>query len=471
MSRKRRNGKSEPERLDPKTAPSDSTEPGTTPLLDVQHLNCSIGDVQILSRVSFHLQRGEIIGLIGPNGSGKSTLLKCILGFLSSRSGSIRVLGDSLDELSHRRRAERISYVAQDGPGDLSFSAVEVVEMGSYRGIGRGVRSSDDDRALAEKALDYVGLRHIRHRHFNHLSGGERQLVLFARLLMQNTPVLLLDEPTSNLDIGHENTLLEMVEELTREGRGAVIAIHNLNLAAEYCSRLILLDGGRVVSQGDPSEVLTREHIESAYSTRVMIGRNKSSGAPSVHPVRNYPQGGRKRFHIIGGAGSGINITRLLIRRGIQFSAGIAHRLDSDAELWNSLDIPLVEIEPFSEIDDESFSRAKALCREADYTVLCSFPVGRGNLRNLELASHASRLIIMDDSIPETESTLRKPEIFTERRSTAPDGIAASGWSGVRTFHDPRGEALFRKLKQEAVIMNYSRLSRFLDSQDDGGFL
>lgn len=442
------------------------------PLLDIHGLSCSIGDAQILSEISFRLNRGEIIGLIGPNGSGKSTLLKCILGFLNTGAGSIRILGDSLEELSNRSRAGRISYVAQDGPGDLSFSALEVVEMGAYRGIGRGGRSSADDRALAEKALDYVGLRHIRNRHFNHLSGGEGQLVLFARLLMQNTPVLLLDEPTSNLDIGHENTLLEMVEELTREGRGAVIAIHNLNLAAEYCSRLILLDRGGIVSQGDPAEVLTREHIESAYSTRVMIGRNKSSGAPSVHPVRNYPQGGRKSFHIIGGAGSGINITRLLIRRGIQFTAGIAHRLDSDAELWNSLEIPMVEIEPFSEIDDDSFSRAEKLCREADYTILCSFPVGRGNLRNLELAARASRLIIMDNSVPSShELAGQSSDPRGAIRGEDSAGFSTQGWSSVRSFHDPRGEGLFSIARRKGIIMNFSRLSQFLDSHEDARFL
>jgi iron complex transport system ATP-binding protein len=365
-------------------------------LLEARDLGCTLQGTEILSGIELQLKPGEVVGLIGPNGAGKSTLLKCLMGYYPLE-GRVLVRGEELDRMSGARRAEQISYVSQQGPDQLSFTTLEVVEMGAYGQIGLFGRSRYDDREQALRSLEYVGMRAFASRSFATLSGGERQLVLFARLLLQDAPILLLDEPTSNLDIGHEQTVLDMVDELRSEGKSSIIAIHNLNLAAEYCDRLILLDGGRVTASGSPEEVLTAGNLESAYRTRLSIGRNQDSGSLAVTPLRAFKAAGGARVHIIGGAGSGVNLTRSLLRAGYRVSGGIAHRLDSDARLWEALGIDAVFVDAFDEIDDGSFALAGELIARADWTVLTAFPLGRGNLRNIELADGAKRLIILED--------------------------------------------------------------------------
>jgi iron complex transport system ATP-binding protein len=365
------------------------------PLLDARGISYSVRGRSILNQVSLSLETGEVVGLIGPNGAGKSTLLKCLMGFLPFE-GDVLLSGEDLHQLNHQERARRISYVSQQGPEQLSFTSLEVVEMGGYGQSGLFGRSRYDDCDQALRSLEYVGMAGAAGQNFATLSGGERQLVLFARVLLQDAPVLLLDEPTSNLDIGHERTVLEMLDELRREGKAAIIAIHNLNLAAEYCDRLVLLDDGEVRASGLPEEVIDQDLLEQAYRTRINIERSPATGSLAVTPLRKYPRQEGAGVHIIGGAGSGVNLTRMLLRAGFYVTGGVAHRLDSDARLWDALGIEMVAVDAFDEIDDDAHRRAGELIDRADWTVLADFPIGRGNLRNLELASRASRLIIMD---------------------------------------------------------------------------
>lgn len=380
-------------------------------VLEVQSLSYGVDNHRILKAISFTLNRGEILGIIGPNGAGKSSLLKCLMGFheaegqiqfadQESPAGEESILPEmrKLSGLKGGERARLISYLSQQGPDQLSFSALEVAEMGAYAMNGLLGRSRYDARDQAMKALGYVGLAALAGRSFNSLSGGEQQMVLFARVLLQDTPILFLDEPTSSLDIGHEKTVLEMLEELSAEGKSSLVAIHNLNLASEFCHRLLLLKNGGVLALGRPDEVLTRDNLMQAYGTDVTISRNDSSGSISVLPLREFPRKSGLQVHIIGGAGSAVNITRLLIRGGYRVSGGVAHRLDSDARLWEALRLETVVVEAFSDIDEDSYRRAAELVHLADITVLAAFPVGRGNLRNLELAAQAERLVILDEA-------------------------------------------------------------------------
>ena len=379
-------------------------------LMEARGLSCSISGRQIIHNIDMDLHAGEVLGLIGPNGAGKSTLLKCLMGY-HNYGGMLQVQGRNLSELRGAERAELIAYISQQGPDQLSFSALEVVEMGCYGDLYMG--TVQDSLMRARAALDYVGLADLSGRPFNQLSGGEQQLVLFARVLAQDTPILLLDEPTANLDIGHEKTVLEMVTELGREGRAAVIAIHNLNMAAEFCDRLLLMEDGEIVRDAPPDEVLRREHIQRVYNTDVSVSRSPGSGSPQVHPLREFRQHRNIHVHVIGGAGQGVNITRFLMRSGFKVSGGVAHRLDSDTHLWESLKIPMVCVEAFSEIDDAAYEKARVLVGEADYTVLCSFPVGRANVKNLILAAEARQLLIVQDD----ERSFHSPgaaELFEE---------------------------------------------------------
>jgi len=370
---------------------------GTDAVLHAKRVDYRIGPAQLLSGVDLELRPSELHGLIGPNGAGKSTLLRNLIGYLKPTGGEVLVQGRPLRDYSARERAKRISYLSQHGPDQFPFPVVDVVEMGSYPVIGMGRSPGTAERESAMRALAYVGLEHLADRSFPSLSGGERQLVLFARVLVQESPIILLDEPTASLDIGHETTLLQMVRDLCAEGYSAIIALHNLNLAAEYCHRVTLMERGRVRAEGPPEAVLTRELVETAYRTTVHVGRNDATGSIAVSPV---PTGGTARgihVHVIGGAGGGVNITRFLHRNGFSVTGGVAHELDSDARLWKALGVPFVGVPAFSRIDEERFAEAAAMVDAADLVVLCAFPFGDGNARNLELAERAKRLIILDE--------------------------------------------------------------------------
>ncbi len=378
------------------------------------HYTIAEGNKSLLRSVHVQIQPGELIGLIGPNGAGKSTLMKILLGFLQPTDGVVSLDSHPLVKLSAKQRAQSIAYMGQQGPGAFPFTAVEIVEMGTYPVLGTGKQPGKTERAAAMDALNYVGMGDFAQRNFLTLSGGEKQLVLFARVLVQNTPYILLDEPTANLDLGHETQLLQMSRELCKEGKGIMIAMHNLNSAAEFCDRLILLDRGELVAQGTPREVLTQKRVEQYYHTHARVGINESTGSITVTPVPQIQTQQGFKVHIIGGAGSSVTLTRLFHLQGIPMTGGVAHELDSDAKLWKALGIPYLEVPAFSEITEDVYGKAKNFVDEADLVILCSFPFGRGNVGNLELASYAAlgnKLIILSTHTGTCERGFYLPHI------------------------------------------------------------
>ncbi|GAB6091177.1 ABC transporter ATP-binding protein [Spirochaeta dissipatitropha] len=368
-------------------------------LLEARGLTYSVRNhgrsTDIVSNIDLKIQGGELVGLIGPNGAGKSTLMRLLLGYLKPVSGSILINGQDLHSLKDRQRAAELSYMGQQSPLSFPFSTVEIVEMGAFPVLGLGRVPGKKERSAALEAMSYIGISRLADQNFMTLSGGEQQLALFARCLLQDSSILLLDEPTANLDLGHEAQLLSMARELCTEGKTVLAALHNLNCAAEYCDRLILMADGRIIVAGSPDEVLQGDILQQHYHTPVQIGRNESSGSISVTPASRIERKSHGRVHIIGGAASAVNLTRHLHLLGIPISGGIAHELDSDAKLWKALDVPYIEVPAFSEIDKENLDRAVQLVKEADICILCAFPFGKGNERNLELAASAQHLLIL----------------------------------------------------------------------------
>ena len=365
------------------------------PVLEARDLGWTVGEVQIVAGVSLAVEPGELIGVIGPNGAGKTTLLRLLAGLLCPTAGRVLLRGRPLLELDHRARARWISFMSQDTSQVYSFTVMEILLMGRYPHLGRFQNETAEDRERARRMLSYVGLASLGERTFSGLSGGERQLVLFARTLVQETDALLLDEPSSSLDIHHEDRIFSMAQELAREGRAVMASVHNLTVAAQYCSRLVLLEKGRVARDGRPAEVLQSELLDRVYDTRTVVSPSLATGSPTVAVVPRGTNAGGVRVHLIGGAGSAVNLTRELYRLGCRLSGGIAHEQDSDERLWKSLGIPCRTMGAFSRITDEEVDAAAAMVEEADLTVLCCFPVGAGNLGNLKLALRARRLVVL----------------------------------------------------------------------------
>jgi iron complex transport system ATP-binding protein len=354
------------------------------------------GGRRIIDGVGLRVRRGELVGVIGPNGAGKTTLMRLVCGLLTPAAGSVRLAGVPLAGMPHRERARRVAFMSQEIPREVGYPVRDVVLMGRYAYLGRFERESAGDLERARRMLSYVGLAGFEGRNFGELSGGERQLVLFARVLVQETALIVLDEPSSHLDIRHQDRIFSMAQELAVEKMAVVASVHNLNVASHYCSRLVLLDQGTVAAEGAPGEVITPEVLDRVYDVRTLVSRNTATGSLQVSVIPTRARAVGIRIHLIGGAGSAVNLTRELHRLGCTLSGGIAHGYDSDETLWRNLGLPCSAVGAFSRIGEADVEKAIPLVREAELTVLCPFPIGPGNLGNLALARFARRLVILE---------------------------------------------------------------------------
>ena len=258
---------------------------GKPPAISARSLSYQVQAETLLNCVDLHADRGQLVGLIGPNGAGKSTLLRAISGILRYREGTVRLDGEDLRSLSTRDIAAGLALVPQIAPYTHGFTSIELVLMGRYPHLGRfEIEGKEDDR-IARDSMRLTRTEQFADRTLDTLSGGERQRVFVSRALAQQPRVLLLDEPTSNLDVLHQLKVLDLVRKLVDDGLTAVAAIHDLNMAARYCDRLVLLNDGRVIAEGSPGEVLVPETIESAFGVRAAIYRDPNTDSLAVSVI------------------------------------------------------------------------------------------------------------------------------------------------------------------------------------------
>ncbi|WP_066588375.1 ABC transporter ATP-binding protein [Corynebacterium provencense] len=235
-------------------------------MIEARDLAVRFGPVTAVDGVSLTVADHGVLGLVGPNGSGKTTLLRCLYGALGPTSGDVLLDGTSLSAMHRRAVARRIAVVAQEHHDPATpISVAELVMLGRLPHQGIMAQTTDEDRTTVVGALESVGLGALAARDVAVLSGGERQRALIARALAQQAGHVLLDEPTNHLDIRFQHDVLELVSELP----GAAVVLHDLNLAARYCDRIVVLDAGKVVAAGTPSQVLVPEILEPVYKVRV----------------------------------------------------------------------------------------------------------------------------------------------------------------------------------------------------------
>ncbi|WP_176038092.1 ABC transporter ATP-binding protein [Brucella tritici] len=250
--------------------------------LSVKNLSVSLGGKAALSDASFNIHGGEFIGLIGPNGAGKTTLLRAILGLVASR-GEISLDGNDLRQTSASTKAQNLAYLPQDRDVAWPVSVEMLVSLGRSALKPVFASLSAQDEVLIETAMQRMDVARFRDRSAIELSGGERARVLIARVLAQDTPVILADEPVAGLDPSHQLGLMQSFAELAQEGRTVVASLHELSLAAQHCTRLILLDRGHIVADGKPTEVLTPQLLHDVYGIRAKI--MMVDGEFIVHPT------------------------------------------------------------------------------------------------------------------------------------------------------------------------------------------
>lgn len=268
--------------------------------IETRDLCVSVPKKRIVEDASIHVDEGEFVGLLGPNGSGKSTLLKTIYRTMKKESGELSIDGRRAEDVSLRENALLMSVVTQHNYFNFDFKVEEVVMMGRTPHKKSMEMDNAEDRRIVREALEKVNMYELRDRSFSSLSGGEQQRIILARALAQQTPCLLLDEPTNHLDVKYQLEVLDIVKEL---GCTTLCALHDLNLAAEYCDRIYILLDGHIVAEGRPEEIITEYLIERVYGVKASVSRHPETGLLNVV---YYPR------HSLRHAGTGPSRTAVL---------------------------------------------------------------------------------------------------------------------------------------------------------------
>jgi iron complex transport system ATP-binding protein len=258
----------------------------TPPIFSASDLSWVVSGHSILDGLSFSIGAGEFVGIIGPNGAGKSSLLRCLYGKNKLSSGSLSFQSKSVQVYTRREIAQKIAVVVQEPPTNFDMSVSDVVAMGLIPHRPLLSFSSQQDLALIEQAINEVELTDKQDADFNTLSGGEKQRVMIARAIVQRPEVLILDEPTNHLDVQHQIEVLQLAKNM---GITVLLSIHDLNIASAFCDRLILMDKGKILANGDCTEVLTTDHLNSVFKINAVI---------DPHPFHN---GQRITYDFFGG--------------------------------------------------------------------------------------------------------------------------------------------------------------------------
>ncbi len=265
-------------------------------MLEVKNISVGYGVCEVVRDISFNLRKGEILAIVGANGAGKTTLLKSLNGTLPLMSGEILLNEKSLKNNSRREIAQEITVIAQENETKFPITVLDFVLAGRFAQGGRFGWETDRDLAIAQHALEECDLKNYENRLMNQLSGGERQRVILARALATEAKIMLLDEPTANLDLPHQALMFRLVKEKCctagcqpaerLSASSAVIITHDLNLASEFAEEILLLKSGTVLVKGSPQNVLTRDNIEEVFGIGVLLDGHPVSGKPRI--TMNY---------------------------------------------------------------------------------------------------------------------------------------------------------------------------------------
>jgi len=382
-------------------------------VLTIDGIDCSYGSVNVLNDVKFAVESGEFLGILGPNGSGKTTLLRSISRVLKPKRGAILIDDKDIYGMKSVEVARQLAVVPQDTPVTFDFTALEVVLMGRNPHMPRFKMESKEDLAIARNSMELTRTWDFADRPVTEVSGGERQRVIIARALTQEPQILLLDEPTTHLDISNQLEIMDLIKQLCKTKKLVIVAVfHDFNLAARYCDSIILLKDGKIVAIGKANETLTSQNVRKVFSVDTIVKKHPVTGFLHVIPISRPVNLKQKSLlvHMICGGGTGSHLMKTLLDEGYRITAGVLNLLDTDQETAQLLSIPTTNEAPFSPITHEAHQANLKMISKANVLVITPTQFGEGNLRNLEAAETALEkgiptILLEDGSIEERDFT------------------------------------------------------------------
>ena len=375
-------------------------------LFNVLGVTCGYSACPVLKNASVQINNRDFVGIVGPNGSGKSTLLRTISRVLKPLHGKVLLEEEDIYHIPAAKVAKKMAVVTQDQGLDFPFTVKDVVMMGRIPHLKRFEREGLKDLAAVTKAMELTNTAFFADRQVNQLSGGEKQRVLLARALAQEPKILLLDEPTSYLDLNYQIEIMELLVRLRRDyGLTIVMVIHDINLASRYCDYLLVVKEGAVHTIGTPNQVITASTIKEVYGCEVRVEYPDSLGRPYIvfqsEEICAAREGDERWVHVVGGGGSGAELFRNLLKSGWRVSTGVVNVGDSDWHEACRLGVSIVEAPPFCNVGTSEVMRNKEMMKKAEFIIMAGIPFGTGNLGNLECvlekAEGGNPVIIVDN--------------------------------------------------------------------------
>ncbi|MHB1253009.1 MAG: ABC transporter ATP-binding protein [Candidatus Humimicrobiaceae bacterium] len=368
--------------------------------INVKNLNFSYGGAPVLKNLNFEIRKNSFISILGPNGAGKSTIINLISKVLTGYDGEILIEGKNIRDLNQIEIAKKISVVPQNTSLGFNFSVFETVMMGRYPYLSRFKSENQEDYKIVTEVMKLTRTEIFKDRNYNELSGGEKQRVIIAQTLVQNSPIIILDEPTSHLDINFQIEFMELFFSLFKKDKKTIIGIfHDINLAIQYSEKIMLLKDGDIFCYGNVEEIITRTNMMSVFNSDVYIGKNPFTGKLYVSPNFNLQfihtdEIIKKeiKVHVIGGGGAASPILNMLHNSGYIVSTGVVNNLDTDINTAEQLGITFINEAPFSPISEEAYLRNLELIKTSDFVILPCVEFGNGNFLNLSAALEAIHL-------------------------------------------------------------------------------
>lgn len=349
------------------------------PIFSAKNLSVGYDKKAVVSGINFNASKGSIICLLGPNGAGKSTILKTFSGLLAPIDGTVEIYGENIKAMSNKKLAKKMSVVLTENISPSLMTVYELTVMGRMPHTGFMGNLNDNDYKIAYDSLKAVGAIDLKDRYISELSDGEKQKVMIARAIAQEPEIIILDEPTSHLDIKYKIEIMRVLQKLTREKSiTCILSLHDIDLAIKCCQTIILVNDNHIDAIGTPEEIVSTGLIQKLYDISGAIYNEITGSIEFISSNSND-------IFVIGGGGSGTPIYRIFSRIGYGLTSGVIHKNDIDFFIAKSICSNIVSERPYEPIQDNTFSNALNMMQNSKCIIDSGFEIGYINKRNIEL--------------------------------------------------------------------------------------